>query len=257
LAILTPTDLALLAPELDIDPGSILATIQQAQMIIEGPDGANRPLEIQEFTETPVLNGRGFCKISRLPIIEGEDTLDEEGEVVTPNPTPVTVAIRGDRMIHSFGFTGIANDNQWITLDPDYYEVDYVLGEIRLLWGNYSTYSSWGSYGRRSNYSTRPFRRPTQERHPAEMRITYTTGFDFQASNLSHEAQQIKYATAGIAKLQQSPLISGLKQYNLNDFYSVTYGSDGAQMGATSQDRTLLQDLLMVVRKYRPREFAA
>jgi hypothetical protein len=244
LSILTPTDLALLAPELDVDPGSITAVCQQAQMIIEGPDGANRPLEIHEFTETPVLNGKGFCKLSRLPIIEGEDT-------------PVTVAIRGQRMLASFGLP--LSDNQWITLTEDSeYEVDYDLGEIRLLHGNFSGhYSSWSSYGgRRSNYSSRPFRRPTQERQPAEMRITYTTGFDFQAASLSHEAQQIKYAAAGVAKLQQSPLISGLKQYNLNDFYSVTYGSDGAQMGATSQNRTLMQDLLMVVRKYRPREFA-
>jgi hypothetical protein len=254
MAILTPTDLALLAPELDLDPGAIMSTIQQAQMIIEGPDGANRPLEIQEFTETPVLNGRGFCKLSRLPIIEGQDTI-VDGVVTVPNPTPVTVAIRGERMMYSFGFVTPLSDNQWVVLDPDYYEVDYDLGEIRLLWGNMS-YSDWSSYGRRSYYSTRPFRRPTQERKPAELRVTYTTGFDFQAANLSHEAQQIKSAVAAVSKLQQSPLISGLRQYNLNDFYSVTYGSDGAQMGASSQERTLMQDLLMVVRKYRPREFA-
>jgi hypothetical protein len=253
MAILTPTDLALLAPELDLDPGAIMSTIQQAQMIIEGPDGANRPLEIQEFTETPVLNGRGFCKLSRLPIIEGQDTI-VEGVVTVPNPTPVTVAIRGERMMYSFGF-GAVSDNQWVVLDSDYYEVDYDLGEIRLLWGN-MVYNNWSSYGRRSHYSTRPFRRPTQERKPAELRVTYTTGFDFQAANLSHEAQQIKSAVAAVSKLQQSPLISGLRQYSLNDFYSVTYASDGAQMGASSQERTLMQDLLMVVRKYRPREFA-
>lgn len=254
MAILTPTDLAILAPELDIDPGSILATVQQAQMIIEGPDGANRPLEIQEFTETPVLNGRGFCKLSRLPIIEGADTV-VEGVVTVPNPTPVTVAIRGDRMLSTFGFgTGVTN-NQWVTLTATQYEVDYVLGEIRLLGGNFSGLANDWSF-RRGGNGNRPFRRPTQERQPSEMRITYTTGFDFQAANLSHEANQIKYATAGIAKLQQSPLISGLKQYNLNDFYSVTYGSDGAQMGASSQTSTLMEDLLKIVKKYRPREFA-
>lgn len=244
MAILTPTDLALLAPELDVDPGSITAIIQQAQMMVEGPDGANRPLEIQEFTETPVLNGKGFCKLSRLPIIEGEST-------------PVTVAIRGQRMLASFGLP--LSDNQWVVLtEGSEYEVDYDLGEIRLLYGNFNGYySSWSAYGgRRSNYTTRPFRRPTQERQPAEMRITYTTGFDFQAANLSHEAQQIKYATAGIAKLQQSPLATGLKQYNMTDFYSITYGADSASMASTSQSRTLMQDLLMIVKKYRPREFA-
>jgi hypothetical protein len=242
MAILTPTDLALLAPELDIDPGSILATVQQAQMMVEGPDGANRPLEIQEFTETPVLNGRGFCKLSRLPVIEGEET-------------PVTVAIRGQRMFAAFGFH--TSNNQWFVLDTTQYEVDYELGEIRLLGGNFSGLAStFSSYGRRSNYSSRPFHRPTQERQPAEMRITYTTGFDFQAANLSHEAQQIKYATAGIAKLQQSPLATGLKQYNMNDFYSVTYGADTAGLTAASQTSTLMEDLLKIVKKYRPREFA-
>jgi hypothetical protein len=42
----------------------------------------------------------------------------------------------------------------------------------------------------------------------------------------------------------------------LNDFYSVTYGAEAAGLTATSQERTLMQDLLMIVRKYRPREFA-
>jgi hypothetical protein len=241
LAILTPTDLALLAPELDVDPGSITATIQQAQMFVEGPDGANRPLEIHEFTETPVLNGRGFCKLSRLPIIESEYT-------------PVTVAIRGQRLLSSFGFP--LSNNQWVVLPQEKYEFDYELGEVRLLNGNFNgSNSSWSAYGR-GRSSSRPFRRPTQERQPAEMRITYTTGFDFQAANLSHEAQQIKYATAGIAKLQQSPLATGLKQYNMTDFYSVTYGADSASLTASSQTRTLMQDLLMIVKKYRPREFA-
>jgi hypothetical protein len=254
LAILTPTDLALLAPELDVDPGSITAIIQQAQMMIEGPDGANRPLEIKEFTETPVLNGKGFCKLSRLPVIEGADTVVDD-VLTVPNPTPVTVAIRGQRMLASFGFP--LSDNQWVVLEEgSQYEVDYELGEIRLLNGNFNgSNSSWSAYGR-GRSSSRPFRRPTQERQPPEMRITYTTGFDFQAANLSHEAQQIKYATAGIAKLQQSPLATGLKQYNMNDFYSVTYGADSASLTASSQTRTLMQDLLMIVRKYRPREFA-
>jgi hypothetical protein len=254
LAILTPTDLALLAPDLDLDPGAIMATIQQAQMIIEGPDGANRPLEIHTFTETPVLNGRGFCKLARLPIIQGQDTV-VEGVVTVPNPTPVTVSIRGDRMMYAFGFGSSMSSNQWLLLNSTQYEVDYELGEIRLLWGNMS-YNNWSAYGRRSHYSTRPGRRPTQERHPSEMRISYTTGFDFQAANLSHEAQQIKYATAGIAKLQQSPLATGMSSYKLEHFYSVNFSSDNALMAASGKDKTLLQDLLMIVKKYRPREFA-
>ena len=244
MAILTPADLAVLAPDLDVDPGSVNAIIQQAQMIAEGPDGACRPLEIQEFTETPVLNGRGFCKLSRLPILEGE-------------AYPVTVEIRGRRMLANFGLP--LADNQWVSLSENSdYEVDYVLGEIRILHANAGGIDSTWSYygGRRSIYSTRPFRRPTQERTAPEMRIKYTTGFDFQANPLSHDAQQIKYAVAAIAKLQQSPMASGIKQYNLNDFYSVTLGSDTASMLTSGEGKTLLQDLLMVVKKYRPREFA-
>jgi len=243
-AILTPTDLALLAPDLETEPGQVNAIIQQAQMMVEGPNGANRPLEIQEFTETPVLNGRGYCKLSRLPILEGE-------------AYPVTVEIRGRRMLANFGIP--LADNQWITLSENSdYEVDYVLGEIRILHANAGGIDSTWSYygGRRSIYSTRPFRRPTEERTAPEMRIKYTTGFDFQSESLSHDGQQIKYATAAIAKLQQSPLASGLKQYMLNDFYSVTYSADSASMMTSGADKTLLEDLLMVVKKYRPREFA-
>ena len=243
MAILTPVDLALLAPDLDVDPGSITAVIQQAQMLVEGADGANRPLEINQFTETPVLNGNGFCKLSRLPILEGESY-------------PVSVSIRGRRLLSSFGLP--LSDNQWITLEASSYEFDYSLGEVRLLGGNFGGLgSNWSSFaGHRNRYLSRPFRRPTEERIAPEMRISYYTGFDFQASELSHEAQQIKYATAGIAKLQQSPLASGLKQYNLTDFYSVTYSTDAASVAASSKNKTLLEDLLTIVRKYRPREFA-
>jgi hypothetical protein len=244
MAILTPTDLALLAPDLDTDPGQVNAIIQQAQMIAEGPNGANRPLEIQEFIETPVLNGRGFCKLSRIPILEGESY-------------PVTVEIRGRRMLANFGLP--LADNQWISLSENSdYEVDYQLGEIRILHANAGGIDSTWSYygGRRSIYSTRPFRRPTEERTSPEMRIKYTTGFDFQANPIDPRAQEIKIAVAAIARLQQSSLASGLKQYQVTDFYSMTFSADSAAMVASAADKTLLQDILMVLKRYRPREFA-
>ncbi len=244
MAILTPTDLALLAPDLDADPGQVNAIIQQAQMIAEGPNGANRPLEIQAFTETPVLNGRGFCKLSRLPILEG-------------NSYPVSVEIRGRRMLASFGLP--LADNQWITLSRNSdYEFDYQLGEIRLLHANAGGIDSTWSYygGRRSIYSTRPFRRPTEERTAPELRVKYTTGFDFQANPIDPRAQEIKVAVAAIARLQQSSLASGLKQYQVTDFYSMTFGADTAGMVVSGEGKTLLEDVLMILKRYRPREFA-
>jgi len=234
MAILTPTDLATLAPELDIDPGAINSVILTAQMIAEGPDGANRPLEKHIYTETPLLNSNGIVKLSRLPI--------------TDDTTPI-VEIRGKRLLASFGLP--VNDTEWITLvENSDYMFDAALGEVKLNRANLSgvTSSSWARYGRH-------YGRPTQRREATELKVTYTTGFDFQANPLSYEAQQIKIAVIGVAKLQQSPMASGIKQYSVTGFYSVALASETAGITATSGDRTLMQDLLMVLRKYRPREF--
>ena len=246
MAILTPTDLVKLAPELEIDSGAINSAILTAQMIAESPMGANRPLEEQRFVETPILNGKGIIKLSRLPINN------------TVQKTPI-VSIRGRRLLASFGLP--LSDNQWIVLNPSTdYEFDYQLGEVRILSANLAglTTESWGlGSAARARYSGRPFRRPTQAHEKSEMKVEYTTGFDFKAVPIDPRAQEIKIALISILKLQRSPMASGMKQYTLNNFYSVLYGSEATNVNTSSTDSTLLQDVLMVLKRYRPREFVS
>jgi hypothetical protein len=52
-------------------------------------------------------------------------------------------------------------------------------------------------------------------------------------------------------------MASGMKQYTLNNFYSVLYGSEATNVNTSSTDSTLLQDVLMVLKRYRPREFVS
>jgi hypothetical protein len=89
------------------------------------------------------------------------------------------------------------------------------------------------------------------------MKVEYTTGFDFKAVPIDPRAQEIKIALISILKLQRSPMASGMKQYTLNNFYSVLYGSEATNVNTSSTDSTLLQDVLMVLKRYRPREFVS
>jgi hypothetical protein len=169
------------------------------------------------------------------------------------------VSIRGRRLLASFGLP--LSDNEWIVLDPATdYEFDYQLGEVRILSANLAglTTESWGlGSAARARYSGRPFRRPTQAHEKSEMKVEYTTGFDFKAVPIDPRAQEIKIALISILKLQRSPMASGMKQYTLNNFYSVLYGSEATNVNTSSTDSTLLQDVLMVLKRYRPREFVS
>ena len=240
--ILSVQDLAIYAPDLDLD--SPQAAIFKAQLLAEGPKGSKRPLEKREFTETPRASNDGIIRLSRWPI--------------DPNAT-IIVQVRGNNSHSSLG----VNSFSWETIPDTEYSIDVEVCEITVpsLAGiTASQFSLVGSsyYGHGFQGSTgRPGRRrQTQERFPFQVRVTYTAGFDFQADPLDPEAQDIKVALAAVLELQNSSIAGGVKQFNITDFMSGTMGADVAQLTASSQGKTLMEDYLDVFKQYCPKEYA-
>ena len=244
MTILSVQDLAIYAPDLDLD--SPQAAILKAQLLAEGPKGAKRPLEKREFTETPRASNDGIIRLSRWPIDQ---------------TATVTVQVRGNNSYSTLW----GNSFTWETIPNTEYSVDYELCEITIpsLAGiTASQFSLTGSsyYGHAFQGATQFGRssrkRQTQERFPFQVRVTYTAGFDFQADPLDPEAQDIKVALTSILELQNSSLASGVKQFNITDFVSGTAGADIAQLTASSQGKTLMEDFLDVFKQYCPKEYA-
>ena len=244
MTILSVQDLATYVPDLELD--SPMAAILKAQMMAEGPKGAKRPLEKREFTETPRASNDGIIRLSRWPI--------------DPN-LPITVQVRGN---NSYSTLGI-NSFEWQTIPNTEYSVDVEACEITVpsLAGiTASQFSLVGSsyYGHgfqgATQFGRSSRKRQTQERFPFQVRVTYTAGFDFQVDPLDPEARDIKIALAAILELQQSPLATGVKQFNITDFVSATSGADVAQLTASSQGKTLMEDYLDVFKQYCPKEYA-
>lgn len=229
MAILSLQDLSTYAPDIDVDVSGIF----KAQMIAEGPQGAHRPLEKTPFTETPRLMN-GIARLTRFPI----DT---------------TIAL----VVQTRGITRFSVNDTWQTIPDTGYTLDAELGELRIeqLFGTSESRFSLRGGGAYNNYPRQRGRGISFRSVGPEVRVTYTAGFDFQATPESHEVQQIKAALAAIVTLQTSNLSTGLKQETITDFKSETYGADVAQLTATSSGSTLMQDNLAVFRQYRPREY--
>ncbi len=243
MAILSIADLTTYAPELDLDPGAIQAAILKAEMLAQGPQGSQRPLSKQPFTETPRVGGNGIARLTRWPI--------------DPDAT-FTVETR----YYATNRLAFSHSNDWVAIEESEYTRDLELGEVSIhglighsehtfstLAGRGLNHPGIGGYRSRSAVATRQAYQP-------QVRVTYTAGFDFQANPLSEEALQIKAAVASILSLQQSPLASGVKQHALVDFYSTTTGADVAQLTATAPNTTLMSDYLAIMRQYRAREYA-
>ena len=242
MAILSAADLAIYAPDVDLDPQQVQSAILRAQMIAEGPSGAHRPLAKQSFTETPMATGNAIARLSRLPIDES---------------VPPVILIRGNKTSSYFGVG--SNPNEFIELVEDEdFVLDYELGEIQfrnISLAAETRFSILGATARHyMGYGGR--RRLSNKRTNIEIKATYTTGFDFQANPLDPRAEEIKIALGAIIGLQNSSLASGVKQFNYTDFMSGTLSSDLVQLTTTQMGRTPMEDYLEIFRQYRPRTFA-
>ncbi|MEO0824931.1 MAG: hypothetical protein AAFY20_09355 [Cyanobacteria bacterium J06639_14] len=233
--ILTSADAEQFFPNLDIPVGEEWLVLRQAQAIAEGPAGANRPLEVEPFTEHPIVDGRGTVQLSRVPVL---------------NDPPIVVQVRWSGGIAPYGIS--TNQTNWIDLEEDKdYRVDYERGEVELITIGSAMFVGMGqryhsTYGNRRS-------RPGAKVTPAEMKITYSTGYDFAANPLSHAAETIKAAVAGILKIQRSPQATGLKSFDMDDFYKVDFAAGLAAEAASAAAGSPFEDYLKVLRQYRPR----
>lgn len=227
--ILTTEDRATYFPGLsaDVTTAQLNLALIQGQMIAESPEGANRPLEKQSFTDILNLNSNGRVFLSRFPI--------------ATSPT-LSLQIRGGEY-GNFGinFTGV----DWQDIDAETYRIDYDLGEITIL--NQTAFTIWN--GVTSSLTGSPWvsakRRPTKRFNRPQVRVVYTAGYDFSVDTA--DTLRIKSALAGLVNLRFSKFFSeGVKEFTLENFYSVSYG-------ASTDVKSASEQYMQVFRQYRSR----
>lgn len=175
MAILSLADLAIYAPTVTITGPALTGAILRAQILAEGPMGAHRPLELQQFIETKRLNVKlGTCLLSYTPV------------AVVPAPV---IEIRQGNYVDSYGREHGITD--WEVVSANGYQIDPETSTLNLLLG------SLDDYGRLS------------ARYPNEARLTYTSGFDFTLSTT--KINEIKAAVGAI--LEYTSALGGQRQY--------------------------------------------
>jgi hypothetical protein len=228
MTILSLSDKARFFPGLAMTDPQIEAVIARAEALAQGPDGAGRNLEIQQYVETHSTNvAYQTCFLSYFPILS--------------EPAPVIKVRRSGQA----EFGRIIPPQDWVTLTPDQYEIDQDSGEVRLLFG--STVSSEpGSYG---NWTSNLNARAT------EAKVIYYSGFNFAADPAPYEVTQIKNAVAGImlASTANPAYSQGVTQVSLGKFYSTAYGGVSRIGGKDAQNPAA--DYFTLLQKYKPRDY--
>lgn len=235
--ILTEADIPNYLPTTELSGDAFRFEAQQAQLLAESSQGAHRPLEIAQFIEVTNMPVTGNVLLSRLPVLDSP---------------AIVVEVRAHQDA-PFGL--LTTTAEWVTQDSGSYTVDYSRGEIHL--EQFASTPPEVSYS--GSPTTNPYRRRKRVLSNAiapQVRITYSTGFDFQAEPESAEVQEIKRAIAGIVwqREQTKGLRSGIKSYQLEGFYKVDYDTLTGRADADSS-YSLFDEYLRVLRKYAPRGF--
>ncbi len=217
--ILKPSELELYLSSscsglIDDEDKSAIA-IKRAQLVAESAIGANRRLEITAYTRIIKLRRVAqTCILPYFPI----------GSV-----TSVEVRNGGTRSGVTGGQIPFSN---WLTADPNYYTVEPDTG--RVLFGNTVLFHFGGTGSFLGQIS--------------EIRITYSSGFDFNAASLSYEAEQLKVAIAELISFQDSELGQGVDSHSISDIEKISYVSAGRKEAIEYP-----AILMMPFRRYRPR----
>ncbi len=227
--ILEPLELATYAADVDIPFTQQLSAILQAQSIAEGTAGANRPLERQVFEETRYLNSSGFVLLSRMPVVSVQK-----------------VEIRGGEF-SNFNLTFVGN--VWNEIRPQDYLFDDFSGEIHVK--NVTNLNLYSGITLANRGMRRPSR-PLKKARAPQVRVTYTTGFDF-TDDTNIDVLKLKTALGGIVSLLKGGNNAlDVKAFELTDFYKVDFTN---QLRTSKYAQSMLDELLVVFRGYRPREF--
>ena len=217
MAILTTAELAIYAP--GISATNAAALISQAQIVAEGPQGANRPLEKASVTEILKVRSGSIQSIylSRFPV---DSTASKTFKVRLGN-----VRTRYHRAVPL---------GDWRTLSEDEYILDFT-GKLSLNVGQ-STFFRNYDVGQNRVVAT-------------EVEATYTGGLDFTES--TSEIESIKYALGQLIEFQQSDGYRSDKKVIDIDKRIRVENFDRTAPGKTR----IPQDLLTIFQKYRVRKF--
>lgn len=161
MSILTEIDRAIYFPDVPLQGEALDGLIQRAQMLAEGPQGANRPLEITPFKEIVRMNvSLQTARLTFAPL------------ALTPAPV-----VEARRKTHRDNFGRVHPTTAWVTLtEGEGYIIDEESGEIHL------SLDSQLGFGRSVFFT--------------ELRVTYTSGFD--TTQDTYEVRQLKAAVGSI-----------------------------------------------------------
>lgn len=124
MAILTAADIATYAPGVDLTGSTLTGAIQRAQIVAEGPLGANRKLELLRWAEVKrLLRTTQTARFTYWPVLFASDGVAND---------PVVEARRGNG-VDNFGRSYGVLD--WTLLPTDQYLIDQETGTVNLIRG--------------------------------------------------------------------------------------------------------------------------
>lgn len=193
---------------------ALVAAIAYLQLAMEGPSGANRPLEVTSFTETlPVNVQLQTVRLSYLPVLS--------------SPAPVFQIRTGNYLNRLYNPVSLSN---WQTLQSGQYVFDQLTGQISL---NFSL----PSFGRAASPAT-------------ELKATYSSGYNF-SSKTDKDVLALKAIAGKILEYQQSTAAQGIKEIDVDGEVKVAYATPSQGLNAIAG--SIPEGFLLQLRKYRPR----
>ena len=226
MAIITEAELAIFAPQVQMSGPLLTASLASIQLLLEGPMGAQRPLELTEYNEIKdVRQKMQMVQLSYWPIVD--------------LPEPI-LRVRTGNVQTRFSRSVPLGD--WITLENPLDYMDHT-GQVNLSRAGVGGFGFGGG-----GLAT-------------EINAIYTSGFDFSVGTTDPDAIGIKQLVGHILDYQQNDLMAlGISAYSADHEGKFTIrapassGSKGdsskPNVGDTSD---LVNVLLTAVHKYRPR----
>ncbi|MBW4580716.1 MAG: hypothetical protein KME42_14215 [Tildeniella nuda ZEHNDER 1965/U140] len=212
-AIFTEDDKDIYAPSVTLTDDALTGAISFLQALVEGTEGANRPLALTQFEEILEVNRNlQTVRLSYLPI------------AVSP-----VIALQyrsGNYLNHHYRPVGTS---AWQSMTGNNYILDRSTGQINL---NAEWLDSWGRRGA----------------SPAtEVTAVYTAGYDFTTD--SYDVQQIKALFGQLLTYQQSARFFGFESVDVDQEVAVKMAPT-ATVPVIAQ---IPKSLLLPFKKYRPR----
>jgi hypothetical protein len=225
MGILFLTDALCFAPSLsNLATDDLAALLNFVNFLVESPQGANRPLGIQQYTEKLKLN----LKLQNLYLSYFPIALD-------PIAYPITVQVRTANALNMYS-RGIPVQ-PWIDVAPDKFILD-IDGQLHLAFGQEYPYNF-------PNFNA--FIRPVAN----EMQVSYWAGLDFQPytpqSTISHEVKNLKIAAGEICKYLNTKMYQGVSSIQ------VPFDEFSVQFSQGNKAFQIPDILLYPFRNYKPR----